>query len=236
MTSDPTDEFHGIWLPDGKSIVYTAESGGLLQLRRRELATGREVALVPEGASLQAEDAMPGGALAYANRSERGDVDVRLVSLSGDRKSSPLLQTAFDEREVRFSPDGRYMVFLSDESGGNEAYVAPVAAVGEKIRISSGGIERGTGLVRWSRDGSEIFYFSGVQLMSAPVRTAPSFSLGQPSPLFTLKEGTVLAGFDASPDGKRFLAVAEEALPEKPPLHLVLNWTAEASAQGGSAR
>ncbi len=230
VTSEPTDEFHGIWLTDGKSIVYTAESGGLLQLRRRELATGREVALVAAGESLQAEDGMPGGAqLAYMIRGDRGDMDVRLVSLSGDRKSSPLLQTAYDDREVRFSPDGRYVVFLSDESGGNEAYVAPVAAAGEKIRISSGGIERGTGLVRWSRDGSEIFYFSGTQLISVPVRTVHSLSLGQPSPLFSLKEGTVLAGFDVSPDGKRFLTVAEEPAPEKPPLHVVLNWTVETS-------
>ena len=72
--------------------------------------------------------------------------------------------------------------------------------------------------------------------MSVPVRTAPSLSLGQPSPLFTAKEGTVLAGFHASPDGKRFLTVAEEAAPEKPPLRVVLNWTAEAAAQGGPAR
>ncbi len=131
-----------------------------------------------------------------------------------------------------FSPDGRYVVFGSDESGSREVYVAPVAAVGDKTRISSGW----SGFLDWSRDGSEILYSSGQHVMSVQVRTAPSLSLGQPSPLFTLKEGTWLS--DISPDGKRFLAVVEEAGPtsaEELPLHVVLNWTAEAPAQGGPA-
>jgi hypothetical protein len=122
---------------------------------------------------------------------------------------------------------------VSDQSGSDEAYVAPVAAVGEKIRISSGGAS----LVRWSRDGSEIFYFSGLQLMSVPVRTAPKLSLGQPSPLFTVKAGTSVSSFDLSPDGKRFLVVAGEiAVADESPLHVVLNWAAEAASQAGPAR
>jgi dipeptidyl aminopeptidase/acylaminoacyl peptidase len=133
---------------------------------------------------------------------------------------------------VSFSPDGRYILFNSDESGGNEAYVAPVAAVDDKIRIAYG-----ASAWLWSRDGSEILYFSGWHLMSLPVRTTPSLWLGQPSPLFTLKNGTFLC--DVSPDGKRFLAGVSEADPtsaEELPLHVVLNWTAEALAKGGPAR
>jgi eukaryotic-like serine/threonine-protein kinase len=237
VTSDPTEEFAGVWLPDGKSVAYWAERGGLLQLRRRELATGREQALLPEGPHQWTLQVVPGSAqLAYRNRSDRGDMDVRLASLSGDQTSSPLLQTTFNEWEVSFSPDGRYIVFVSDETGGNEAYVAPVAAVGDKTRISSGGAS----FVRWSRDGSEIFYFSGLHLISVPVRTSPRLSLGQPSPLFTVKGGTSVAGFDVSPDGKRFLVVASDAgaaaTADEPPLHVVLNWTAEAPAHGGPAR
>ena len=237
ITSDPSDEIHGVWLPDGKSIVYSAMRGGLFQVLRRELATGKEEVVLP-GAGMQfAQDVAPGGAqLAYSGRSEGGDFDVRLVSLSSDHKTSPLVQTPFSEEETRFSPDGRFIVFLSDESGAGEAYVAPVAAVGEKIRISSGG----AGLVRWSRDGREIFYFSGLHLISVPVRTTPTLSLGQPSPLFTVKGGTSVSGFDVSPDGKRFLVVAADAsaaiTAEEPLLHVVLNWTAEAPAHGGPAR
>jgi dipeptidyl aminopeptidase/acylaminoacyl peptidase len=240
VTSSSADDSGGIWLPDGKSIVYTAERGGLSQLRRRELDTGQEQALLPAEEELSALALVPGGAqLAYGHRSDRGDLDVRLVSLSGDQKSSPLLQTAFNETAVSFSPDGRYIVFWSDESGGGDFYVAPVAAVGDKTRISS--YYGGPNFRVWSRDGSEIFWTLGEHQMSVPVRTAPSLWLGQPTPLFTLKEGTVLTGFDASPDGKRFLTVFEEpagteaAWANNRPLHVVLNWTAEAPAQGGPA-
>ena len=234
VTSNPAEDLGGTWLPGGTSIVYTAETGWLLQLRRRELDTGREVALLPAEAKQFELGLVPGGAqIAYGHRSDRGDLDVRQVSLSGDQKSTPLLQTAFNEDAAFFSPDGRYIAFSSDESGSREAYVAPVAAVGDKTRISSGW----SGFLDWSRDGREILYSSGQHVMSVPVRTAPSLSLGQPSPLFTLKEGTSLS--DISPDGKRFLAVVEEAGPtraEPPPLQVVLNGTAEAPAQGGAAR
>ena len=234
VTSDPSDETHGVWLPDGKSIVYSANREGLFQVVRRELATGREEVLLPSAGMQFAQDVVPGGAqLAYSVRSNRGDMDVRLVPLSGNHESSPLIQTPFSEAEVRFSPDGRFIVFVSDQSGADEAYVASVAAVGEKIRISSGGAS----LVRWSRDGGEIFYFSGLQLISVPVRTAPKLSLGQPSPLFTVRGGTSVSGFDISPDGKRFLVVAgEPALADESPLHVVLNWAAEAAIQPGPAR
>jgi len=234
VTSNPAEDLGGTWLPGGTSIVYVAETGWLLQLRRRELDTGREVALLPAEAKQFDLGLVPGGAqIAYGHRSDRGDLDVRLVSLSGDQKSSPLLQTAFNEEAAYFSPDGRYVVFSSDESGSREVYVAPVAAVGDKTRISSGW----SGFLDWSRDGREILYSSGQHVMSIQVRTAPSLSLGQPSLLFTLKEGTSLS--DISPDGKRFLAVVDEAGPtraEALPLHVVLNWTAEAEAQGGPAR
>ena len=66
-------------------------------------------------------------------------------------------------------------------------------------------------------------------MMSASVRTAPSLSVGNPSVLFTLKEGTSSGTFDVSPDGKRFLVVVYESVGEENPLKVVLNWTAEIS-------
>ena len=232
VTSNPAEDVGGMWLPDGKSIVYSAETGWLLQLRRRDLATGREQALLPAEANQWANAVVPGGEqLAYQHRSDRGDLDVRLVSLSGDQKSSPLLQTAFNEERADFSPDGRYIIFSSDESGASEAYVAPAAALGDKIRILSAEAS-----CWWSHDGSEILCSSGQHLISVPVRTAPSLWLGRPTPLFTLREGTSIA--DVSPDGKRFLAFVDEAAGSavKLPLHVVLNWTAEVPTQGGPAR
>ena len=212
MTSNPAEDLGGIWLP-GRNFdrVRPPRPGGCSSFAGGSWTRDGKWPFSLRKQNSSNSRVVPGGAqLAYGHRSDRGDLDVRLVSLSGDQKSSPLLQTAFNEAAADFSPDGRYIVFGSDESGTDEVYVAPVAAVGDKIRISSGVV----GLLGWSRDGSEIFYSSGQHVMSVQVRTTPSLSLGQPSPLFTLKDGTSLS--DVSPDGKRFLAVVEEAGPAPP--------------------
>jgi serine/threonine protein kinase len=236
ITSDPTDEYSGLWLPDGKSIAYTAQRGGMVQLSKRDLATGRFQGLLPLGWFQEADAVMPGGSqLVYTNDTDLGNAETRLVSLSGDQKSSPLFQTstAFNEAGVRFSPDGHFILFASTSSGRDEVYVAPMASPGERIRISSGGV---VGNALWCRNG-EIFYLSAErQLISVPVRTEPSLSPGKPVVLFTFQEGTALREFDVSPDGKRFLAVVSEGVFEEPPLNVVLNWTAEAATQGSSAR
>ena len=236
VTSDPTDEYGGLWLPDGKSIVYSAQRGGMVQLCRRDLATGRVQALLPLGEFQEAESVLPGGAqLAYSVNTGLGNAETRVVSLSGDQRTSPMLQTSttFSEGGVRFSPDGRFILLYSDDSGRDELYVAPIASPGERIRISSAGAIANA---LWSRDGGEIFYLSAQrQLVSVPVRTTPSLSPGKPVVLFTFQEGMVWEDFDVSPDGKRFLAVVSESVAEERPLNVVLNWTAEI-AQGTSGR
>jgi serine/threonine protein kinase/Tol biopolymer transport system component len=236
INSDPTDEYDALWLPDGKSIVYTAQRGGMVQLCKRDLATGKVLPLLPLGWFQEADAVMPGGSqLAYTNDTNLGNAETRSVSLSGDQKSSPLLPTftAFNEAGVRFSPDGRFILFAYTSSGSDEVYVAPMASPGERIRISSGGVIANA---LWCRNG-EIFYLSAQrQLISVSVRTEPSLSPGKPVVLFTFKEGTAWQEFDVSPDGKRFLAVVSEGITEEPPLNVVLNWTAEAATQGGSAR
>ena len=236
VTSDPTDEYNGIWLPDGKSIVYTARSGGMCQLRRRELSTGRVEALTPFVDYVEAGAVVTGTSqLAYTNETG-GRAEMRLVSLLGDKKSDLLPQAeAFGRGGIQLSPEGRFMVFADSESGQDEIYVAPLSSPEEKIRVSFG--VGSTASSRWSRDGREILYLSpGRQLMSAPIRTTPSLSVGKPSALFTFKEDAAAYFFDVSPDGKRFLAVLAEGAGEPAPLHIVLNWTAEVAAAGGQAR
>jgi hypothetical protein len=73
-------------------------------------------------------------------------------------------------------------------------------------------------------------------MVSVPVRAAPSLSVGKPSVLFTTREDAPWDSFDVSSDGKLFLAVFTEGAPEPRPIEVILNWTAEASMQGSSAR
>jgi Tol biopolymer transport system component len=159
----------------------------------------------------------------FEERTGRGDNDVLALPLSGGRTPSPVLQSPFNEGQARFSPNGRFLAFVSDESGRNEVYVTSFPRAGSSIRVSTGGASSPV----WGRDGREVFYLSANrELVAVPVRTTPSLELGSPVTLFSLK-GPAWNGFDVSADGKRFLAVVPEVVAKEQPLTVVLNWTAE---------
>jgi len=211
------------WLPGG-SIAYSVVRGQPPQLVRRDLATGREEDLLPGGRMQGAQDVSPDGkSLLYAERGEGGFFHFWTLPLSGTRTPVPFLKAPFEKHEARFSPDGRFISMITDESGQPEAYVTAYPGPGERIRVSTGGAQS----PRWSRDGRELLYLSGDRrLMSVPVRTAPSLELGKPQPLFDVKGKWSWSTFDVSPDGKRFLAIVPEVVADELPLSVVVNWTA----------
>jgi Tol biopolymer transport system component len=211
------------WLPGG-SIAYSVVRGSPPQLVRRDLATGREEDLLPGGRMQFAQDVSPDGkTLIYVERTDF--FHIWTLPLSGTGKPTPFLQAPFEKEEVRFSPDGRYISMITDESGRPEAYVTAYPGPGERIRVSTGGAQS----PRWSCDGRELFYLTGDRrLMSVAVRTAPSLELGRPLPLFDLKGKWSWSTFDVSPDGKRFLAIVPEVVADELPLSVVVNWTPEA--------
>jgi len=134
------------------------------------------------------------------------------------------LQTPFDEGASRFSPDGRFVVYVSDESGRFEVYVRSFPNGDGKWRVST----NGGGGPRWRRDGRELFYTEGDKLMAVAVTTQTSFSPGTPAPVF---ENSSLPSFnpqyDVAPDGKRFI-VRERLVSEEPlAIHVVHNWFEE---------
>src|SRR6185436_6091216 len=90
------------------------------------------------------------------------------VQLGSSDPPQPILTTAFDEQQPQLSPDGRWLVYLSDESGAPEVYVRSFPGAGGRVRISAdGGTEP-----RWAREGNRIFYRTGRRLMAADVRIA----------------------------------------------------------------
>ncbi len=92
------------------------------------------------------------------------------------------LQTPFDEQGARFSPDGHYVAYVSNESGQNEVYVRPFPEGGRKVTVSSNGGRQ----PRWSRDGKELFYVEGQTLLAVSVSSDSSFAVGSATPLFEL--------------------------------------------------
>jgi len=230
VTSSPDSEFSPLWLPGGKGVLFSSVRGSNPRLVRRDLATGHEDELLPEGGFQVAGDISPDGkTLVYFERTGKGSFDLWEVALERGGKPPHRLMEGTDVGDVavavaRFSPDGRFLAFISGESGKLEAYVMPFPGPAEKTRVSA----EGASVVRWSRDGRELFYLAGdLHLMAVPVRTSPSLQLGVPSPLFQLKGHSRWRSFDVSTDGTRFLAIEPESLADERPLSVVVNWPSE---------
>ena len=141
------------------------------------------------------------------------------------------LQTPFGEFVPRFSPDGRYVAYVSNESGQFEVYVQPFPEGGRKVTLSNNGGRK----VRWSRDGKELFYVEGQTLVAVSVSSGSSFSVGSATPLFGhpglgLGAGLDSAPYDVSADGQRFILaepVGEGADAREPSIRVVQNWFEE---------
>ncbi len=139
-----------------------------------------------------------------------------------------LLRTQFNEAWHKLSPDGRYFVYVSEESGRPEIYVRSFPDAGGQRTVSSNGGAH----PRWGADGSEIFYIEGGALMAVSVTTEPVLSVGSPTRLFehrSLDAADVRSRYDVSADGQRFVLVEPVGAEEfgEPSIRIVQNWYEE---------
>ncbi len=138
------------------------------------------------------------------------------------------LQTPFAESAAQLSPDGRYVAYVSDESGQPEIYVRPFPKGEGKTTVSTNGGRQ----PRWSRDGKELFYAEGSTLVAVSVSTAPELSVGSATRLF---EQPTLAGgpedlypqYDVSQDGQQFVFAQPVGEAKEPLIQVVQNWYEE---------
>ncbi len=156
------------------------------------------------------------------------------VSTEGDGVPEPFLETPFTERFPAFSPDGRWLAYASDETGGFEVYVRPFPG-GEPVnRVSTAG---GTAPL-WSPDGRELFFrvtgeAGDRRYMVVDVTTGATFTRSQPRVLFESREfsgTTPIRSYDIAPDGERFAMVTSTSQVEQEPvtrINVVQNWFQE---------
>jgi Tol biopolymer transport system component len=224
LTSGEGSEFSGIWLPDGKSVVFAAPRGGPPHLYRLRIADGSETQLIPAGAVQLPQDVSPDGKqLLYAQRSERGDLDCWTLPLTAAGPPSVLLGSTANEYDVRVSPDGRQVSFTSDESGRSEVYVAPLPDAVVRTRVSKGGGQ----MARWNPDGSElVFLAADRRLVSVPVGKDGTLGPGARVSLFALGDGPPLVDFEVPPGGRRFLVTLAESVASEQPYSVLVHWPA----------
>ena len=224
LTFDPSDERSAVWSRDDQRVVYTSK--GLDLYQRAANFTGGETPVQTDHRSKDPREVSPDGKwLIYRASGDTTSNDMWRASLDGSGKPELLVGTPYNENGGALSPDGKSMVYQSDESGRMEIYVMSMAAGGGKAQVSK---DNGT-FPRWRRDGTEIFYLNGEHmLVSVPVKGSGSqFEAGNPTALFRMEtrpsSGSV---YDVTADGQRFIVNAP--IPSKVPPHLVVivNWPA----------
>jgi dipeptidyl aminopeptidase/acylaminoacyl peptidase len=226
------------WKPlDGSADAQPVLSAGDALLARSWPNTGASLlpgtlpTLSGAGPQFPASWSSDGTTLAFHERKPNGERDIWIVSPGTD--PVPFLITPFDERSPRFSPDGKWLAYVSDESGRNDVYVQPFPGPGPKWPVSTdGGIDP-----VWSRDGRELFFRQDDQMMVVSVEPKGEFSAGRPRRLFEIRfdAGDDGPNYDISRDGTWFVMPRRNQGAVPGELHLVLNWFGEVMARTQAA-
>ena len=210
LTFDPGRDRYPVWTPDSTRVVFSSEANGEFNVYWKAADGTGTVERLAESANLQYGNAFSpdGESLVLRGGAIGTEVDLRVLSLAGDRGVETLMATEFTETNADLSPDGRWLAYQSDQSGGMEVYVRPFPNVDDgQWQISTGG---GTHPL-WASDGRELFYRRGAALMAVLVQTEPSFTPGTPELLFEGDYLVVAGGrpYDVAADGEQFLMIKE---------------------------
>jgi serine/threonine-protein kinase len=201
------------WSPDGSRLALSRHKGGE---PRQLFVMPSDGSTSPTRLHQSSRNESPftwtgnGDVMAYV-RTEAAGNDIWVVNMSGERKPRPLLATRFNENHPRFSPDGRWIAYASDESGRTEVYVRPFPGPGQKRLVSSdGGTEP-----RWRGDAREIYYRRGDAVLAVAVTQSPEWTVSVPTVLFKGPYGIdpLWSRWDVLPDGQRFVVVQDFAQP-----------------------
>jgi Tol biopolymer transport system component len=237
LTVEPSVDMAPIWSPDGRWIYYCAAAGEQFSLLRRRVDGGGGAEVVwktdevlcptsfsPDGRRVVLNSWMPGA-------------DQWILELRPIPTAVRLRETAFRERHPQFSPDGRLLAYVSDESGRDEFYLERVGPSSERVQVSSdGGFEP-----RWRKSGRELFFRNGDRVLAATVVTQPALEAGKPRVLFEgeYEYGGGVIDYAASADGNRFLMMRGTSAAADPTRNrVIVNWerlleSAPASSEGG---
>ena len=223
LHSGPTDENRPVWSSDASKVLYRSDRKGppdIYEITLGAPGSEREVLAGP-GVQQPEDSSRDGRFLAYCNAFQAAASEIWLLPLSGDRKPVRWLQTHSAERSPRFSPDGRWIAYESDEAGDPEIYVALTDGGGEKQRLSPAGGR----LPRWRRDGRELCYVTpDGSVVAVSIAPGAHFQASAPIQLFHVEAG--IEDYDVTPDGSRFLVSTPAEKSRESPIRVIVNWPA----------
>jgi serine/threonine-protein kinase len=213
------------WSPDGRSVLYVASIAGKLY-RKRADGTGKDSILADIGKHTwgEASYSRDGGWLILRSISAGSARDIYALRTNGDSVLRELVATPLDEFSPAVSPDGRWLAYVSMESGNPEVYVRPFPNTADgKYQISVNGASEPV----WAHSGRELFFVNTAnQLVAAEITTTPGFSVGKQQVLFPLGFFTRdqnHSAYAVAPDDRRFVMIQGIALASGD-LVMVQNW------------
>ena len=223
FTFDPGRAFESAWSPDGRRIVFNSSRNGHLDLfvKASNGAANEELLFADQQDKHPTSWSRDGRYLLYSTSENGGDLWV--LPMTGDHKPYRFTHTPANEAQARFSPDGRWVAYASNESGVGQVFVAPFPGPGGKQQVSS---QRGSE-PRWRHDGQELFYLAGDNVLTAVEvdASADALRLGAERPLFTLTTSAPRSPYDVAPDG-RFLAttLVQDSSSTTSSVTILVNW------------
>jgi eukaryotic-like serine/threonine-protein kinase len=222
LTFEPGEEFGPVWSSDGQRIVYTI-AAVRDDLFLRNSGGGERQGLLQTDHDKQATDwSRDGRYLAYNQIEDTNKAGVWILPLAEKDKPRPFVETAdANEKNGRFSPDGRWMLYTSNESGRDEIYVTPFPGPGAKWQVSTGGASSAW----WTQGGKEIVYM-GPDLTLWSLAVHASAGIFEVDPAQSLFRASQAMAVDVMPDGQKFLLAVRSEEEEEQPLTLVTNWPA----------
>ena len=232
LSEPEVDASSPTWSADSRQLTFSAKANGSDNIFRRTVdgRGSQEQLLKGRSSDFPAAWSPDGQTLAFT----RYDPPLFHIWVFGPgREARPLIRAARNQADATFSPDGRWIAYMSSESGRSEVYVQPYPGPGDRHRVSSAGGRAPA----WSSNGRELFYCEGQKkLMSVPIGATPTFNAGPPSVLFEgpyVASGPVnqhtctsfgIRNYDVARDGTKFIMVRSENEPAQMDMHVVPDW------------
>ena len=200
-----------VWSPDGRRVAFSSSRAGSFGIFTQPWDGSEEAVSVIKDGATNVPVSWGSGGLFFTTDASGGQRDIRVTSAAGvDSETKSILQSQADERAPVVSPDGRWLAYLSDETGRYELWVVGLPSAGPPRQLSSGGATEPA----WSKDGSKLYYRTGRSVMQVVFRAGSAVGASErvfegpfdPDPFFN-------ANYDLAPDG-RWLMVQSPRLPE----------------------
>jgi len=227
LTFDNTNETWPVWSNDGKEVYYSSDKGGNGDIYKKAVSgLGEAVEVLnTESSNVGPNSFTPDGSkLIFSEFAATWNIGV--LNLYDSNRVDMITNSSFVEIIGRVSPNGRYLAYVSNESGQGEIYVRQLDGGVGKWQISTNGATRPL----WSKDGTELFYWSNDDLILVPVKTVGNFEAGNPIKLFTRqrnRDGFDFYRYDITKDGRKFLINVRINTSEPNKIVLVQNWIQE---------